>query len=264
MKWIVCLFAALFSFVAVAQTDTPKSPSGIPVRRDAAAVALLTKSLAAMGGGSLSTGGGVIVQGQMIPAGGGAARTFQAKYKLIGNGVAFRKEVTWEKGTTVFASGGGNAVWRSADGKSGRFKSHVAVAALPIDVPIVMFAYALSNPNYNFELIAAGDSSTPAHLRFQDVSNGETASVTAQHWYFDPATALPIRVEYRIPDVVDNSFQEKGTCDYIGFQTLSGVLVPAKTRCFEGKQFVSEETIVSLDPNGSFAPGFDTVPGGLQ
>jgi hypothetical protein len=259
--WLLA-FLIVFAQPGLLAQAPPATPAGAAVsKRDPQALQILSDSLSAMG----ATPGAfqhAMLSGRMLPAGGVPAKTFQTTYQVRGRRVAFLRQITSAAGTETFASGSGKPLRLSANGKSYRFADHVALAAQPFELPFVILAAALHDPAYSV-VFAESAPGAPLHIKIEDETDVVSQAVTGQDWYFDPATKLPARVEYKLPDVVDAAKSEPASCDYVAFQTMNGMSLPKELHIAEPAG-TAEMFIDSADFNAAVAADFDLPAGGLQ
>lgn len=255
----VSLLALLFVF---AQPGIlAQAPPSVVSKRDPQALQIISDSLAAMGA-LPGTFQHAVLSGRMVPVGDAPAKTFQTTYQIRGHRVAFLRQITSSAGTETFASGSGKPLRRSANGQSYRFSDHVALAAQPFELPFVILAAALRDPAFS-AVVVDSPPGAPLHIKIEDETDVVSQAVTGEDWFFDRATKLPTRVEYRLPDVVDAAKSEPASCDYIAFQAVNGMSLPKELHVVEPGG-TAEMFIDSVDFNEAVAPDFDMPAGGLQ
>jgi hypothetical protein len=259
--WLLALLFVVAQPGIFAQGPPATPPGAVVSRRDPQALQIISDSLAAMGAvpGAFQH---AILSGRMVPAGGIPAKTFQTTYEIRGRRVAFLRQIASAAGTDTFASGNGKPLRLSANGKSYRFSDHVALAAQPFELPFVILAAALRDPAYSAVLVDSAPGA-PLHIKIEDETDVVSQAVTGQDWYFDPATKLPTRVEYRLPDVIDAAKSEPASCDYVAFQAVNGMSLPKQLHVVEPGG-TAEMFIDSVDFNAAVAADFDMPAGGLQ
>ena len=175
-----------------------------------------------------------------------------------GSNVFFRKEITDQGGTiSIFASGRGKPFHKSGSKQSIDLPSHVARAAIPFDVPALALELELAQLNYR---ITAVDLSSTSAIRIQlaDASDDEAKDITLQDWFFDPITYLPVRVEYKLPDIMNSLRTEAASCDFANFDNFQNLIVPKSITVSERGARVASISVSSVTVNSSFSPDFDS------
>ena len=228
------------------------------IRRDQQAIAVLQQAIAAMGGaGNISGITTASLSGHLTwyHEGQRSTRQFTTEYRFA-DSVAFRHELTDDKGTSIFASGGQKPVFQAANGKTHRFGRHMALAAASFELPAVLLSRELANPNCALVYVDGGQGQ-PLHVRTDDQTNNMSKAVTRQDWYFDPNSTFPIRVVYKLPDVNSPSIHTKTTSDYVGFQTVTGVAVPTEIQTYMDGQLDNDFIVETTLFNVGLAQNFD-------
>jgi hypothetical protein len=91
------------------------------------------------------------------------------------------------------------------------------------------------------------------------------AKLSAQDWYFDPASGLPLRVEYRLVSANDISSYETAAMEFANFQAVSGVLIPFRLAEYGPNGERDVVTLNSVDVNTGLGPSDFILPtGGAQ
>jgi hypothetical protein len=223
-------------------------------QRDASAIATLQRSILALAGG----GAGAInaapitsvqIAGSITPIAGSGypAGTFTWTFEVTSSGYQFRNELQTNGTTRVFVSGHGSP----ANGSNGKVKhtfSHMALAETPSAVPMVVLISVVVNPKYTITQAPPLQIGAIAarHVHISDDRDQVTQAVTPQEWYFDPTSGLPLRVEYRIPDLLDPLSSIKGARDFANYRQLGGFLVPTQTTSSVDGEPVCVTTISSV------------------
>jgi hypothetical protein len=234
------------------------------VRRDATAVAAVQAAIVAMQGTQQASSiGTAVLNGHATKYTNGqpSQQRFLTKYKVLDGTVAFRRELTSDQDTSVFASGGKRPVFQLPDGRSHRFGKHVAMAAPPFDLPLLVLWQIINNSLYEFIL---KNDSMPSivHVQLENPSDPLMKKITRQDWYFDATTYLPLRVIYEVPDVTSPSTTIKANCDYLQFQPIDfGIVVPVQMKLYEEADLVEAITVDSVRINGTVEQDFDMPQG---
>jgi hypothetical protein len=201
-----------------------------------------------------------VVQGAVNALGGAAAigqvQSWQAQGQLTSvapDKTAITGTITWEmagpelllasttnRGPGAFLTGHGAPAMVS-NAKSWQLPSHVMAS---IFIPALAGSILLNDlQNTSFQLRFLGkktlgqESVSVVRIMATGVPDFED---TAQTWYFDATTNLPIRVEFRIPSMQRPEVGQYGAFALSDFQTASGVLYPHQIVNFrQGKQIGS-------------------------
>jgi len=234
-----------------------------PTQRDAQALAVLQNAVAAMGGtAAVSQVADTVITGNIQSSPGSAAQASTFKWETSGQN--FRYEFQSGTTTQVFVSGHGNP----ANARNGTVKALsplIALANPPLHFPGLVLAPILTNSNYS---VTSGGKMTvngvPA-IKIHVFLNTDmlSALVSAQDWYFDAVSGLPLRVEHRLPDNRRPENYVQATDDFADFRVVSGLLVPFKITSYESGALVAVETITSVSfNNGLSSTEFDVPAGG--
>jgi hypothetical protein len=275
MRLFICVVASLFLGAGLTQAQSsspmpsgPGSATTTPVvQRDPQAVAVIQQAFAAMGGqAAIAQIQTVLAQGAIGPTQGSDIRggNFTWKDQFSPQGHEFRSEFQSGGQTEVFASGHGTPGWMH-HGHVKTFTPHVANAELPIHLPAVILATRLANPNYSMTLAGQtqlnGQPAIRVHFTIDSDIVQETLGV--EDWFFDPASGLPLRIEYRVPDTFDALKFVPAAAEYSNFQTVQGVAVPFRIIGYEDGSPRSIVTVSSVTINSQIVSSdFDLAGGG--
>jgi hypothetical protein len=69
-------------------------------------------------------------------------------------------------------------------------------------------------------------NSTQCILVTFSISIPSGTSLVVQSWFFDAATNLPLRVEFRLPAEVGSSMSPTGIIDVADYHSVSGIMYP--------------------------------------
>jgi hypothetical protein len=252
---IVSIVCVLFGL-----SSAQNQPSSAP-QRDVRALRILSGSIAKMTAAPDALQS-VSLNGRFVPSNGDSTRSFKTVYQVKGRRTAFVKQVSSANGTSTLASGRGRPLHTSENGRSQRFSDHVAIAAQPFDFPVLIFTTAIRDQGFSIALVGDVSPNIPVHIRIEDETDVVSRAVTTQNWFFDPTTLVPIRVEYKVPNVANAADSEPATCDFLSFQAVDGVLVPRELRIFEGGTEAAHEFVDTVDLNTAVSPDFDMPEGG--
>jgi hypothetical protein len=251
----------LFATTTAASICFGQTATALAVPRDQKAIEVLTRSMSSLGGSPVTSASTGVVTGQVVDPDGSTVRTFKTQYLFSPASISFRKEVTSADGTSIFGSGGGSPGFQPQKGKAQPLRAHVTNQVIPLELPAMILSRALLNSKEKILLVDSGSTSSPIHVKIEDESTDVSQSLSTQDWYLDPTTFLPIRVVYKISDVANPFFSIPGTCDYMSFTEINGVLMPLKIWAYEEKVRVAEITFSSVQLNSALPTAFDVVPG---
>src|SRR5919108_1487682 len=195
------------------------------VQRDALAVATLNEAIAVLGGSpSLAAIHDCVISGSIQRSTGGAPTVQTFTWTIAGD--EFRLE-TGGIAPGVFLSGHGSPA-SIRGGKTLALNYHVARANQPFFLPGYVLFAELNNPIYT--LASAGSASVQGiaaiHIHISDDSDAVGKLVTAQDWFFDPATFLPLRVEFRLPTNENAADYSVASMDFADYRQTNGVMLP--------------------------------------
>ncbi len=231
---LLSLFVPLLLAVSLPaqQTAAPApSPSAATApQRDSKAIAVLQTAIAAMGGatavGQLQN---VIAQGSMVsaPSASDPAGNFTMEDLFTAQGHEFRDSFRSASLNQDFVSGHGTPGMLS-NGRTKNFMPHMANSRLAVHLPMIVLAQFLANANCNITFVGQttinGQAAVQVHFHVDMDIVRQTLSI--QDWYFDPVTALPLRVEYRLPDASNALFFVNAAADLSDFRKVQGILFP--------------------------------------
>ena len=221
--FLTFLFCASLAAQQPAQLPLAKPPAPT---RDPQALVTIQNAVLAMGGSQIIGAiRNITVRGtaQTVPASPGDPTTFV----WVVSGADYRYENDGAQGSHTLISNGGNPV-DVRDGKAVPIAYHVSRATLPFHLPAVLLYSELSNANYSFHFVGqttvGGRPAIQVHA--EDDSDSIGPIVTPQEWYFDVASNIPLRVEYRLPDAARGTKWTEGSMDFSSFQLVKGMLIP--------------------------------------
>ncbi len=240
--------------------------SAAAAARDTNAIALLSRSVTALGGtGAYSATNGVIARGTLTASPGGISGPILWENA----GAEFRFERPGPSGTIVFVSGHGNP--GIADG--GRVRrniGHLAMTNLPPHLVAATLASHLANSAIQISAVQQVTLNGTSALKVSTVDTSDELSVIIckQDWYLDPNTLLPLRVDFLASEARNALDTAKMTYLFSNWQNVSGVLMPFQVvTLFEGQQIFTV-TFDSIQIGVSIpAADFDVPPatgGGAQ
>lgn len=244
---VVCL-NFLSCFPVTAQLTSTYTP--VPGQRDANAIAIVQKSLAVLGGvNAIAAVQSIESSGTILKMGSSDPMTFRWETQVSGSHFEFRRETTQDGKTRVFASGHGKPGFGILGNPAKRMALHMSIASVPFDLPGVVLYAEFQDPAYAISSINSPEIGGVIHIRIANTSDLVLKAITQQDWYFDPQTALPIRVEYNLPDINNALDTMPAACLYSKFATEQGVQYPTNIEAFEQGQQISRTTVSSVQLN---------------
>jgi hypothetical protein len=246
----------ILSFVLIILVSSPRlnSQQAIPApQRDPQAVAAIQNALAAMGGASaIAQVQTVIAQGSMLPAQGSAipSGNFTMEDQFTGQAHEFKDAFQSPAITQTLASGHGNPGLLS-NGHTKNLNPWSTNSRLPVHLPAIILSGLLANANCNITSVGQatinGQAAIQVHFHIDTDIVQQTLSI--QDWYFDPATSLPIRVEYRIPDTSNPTIFISAAADFSDFRPVQGVLFPFRLLAYQDARPQAVLTLTSVAVN---------------
>ena len=255
------LFVALFLPV-LGHSQKPEQP---PVQRDPQALAILQNSIAAMGGlAAAAQVTDTVVMGNVQPAASSSVKPGTFTWKTAGPD--FRYEKQSATASQVFVSGHGQPA-SIRGGAVTSFKPHITLANPPLHLPALFLTTVLGNKQYSVNFVGKADvNGAPAvKVRISLDTDPLSSLVTPQDWYFDAASAIPLRVEHRLPDNRRPENFVLAADEFADFRVVAGLLVPFKITSYEEGKLVAVETVTAVSfNNGLTSSEFDAPTGGAQ
>ena len=255
---------AIFSFPSAAQQVSP-----IVTQRDPEALSVIQKAIAAMGGpAAVAQVQSVVAQGTMAAAPDADAPTgnFTWEDQITLSGHEFNDTFQSGSGTQHFLSGHGSPGLVTNTGVR-KFKPHVGNFRVPVHLPAVVLTSLLANPNCNIGLAtqATLNGQTVVQIHLHIDTDMLQKSLSVQDWYFDPATGLPLRMEYRVPDANLPDKFAIADADFSDFRVVQGLAIPFEILVTEDGSLRNILTLssVAINPAVSTAD-FDLPSGGAQ
>jgi hypothetical protein len=247
--------------------------SATAAQRNPLALGKIAQTLSAMGfqaNGTL-TDGNVLASVQLtgsvkaLPGSAYSSGTFTSLVQLTNGGYEVRNDFQSANGSSTFVSGHGTPAFYVGNHVL-TMSGHVTMITAPSQFPILELINAVVNPNYQVSTAqnAQIGGISAVHLHISNKADPITDSVTAQEWYFDSTTSLPIRWEFSVPDIMNAGHALwAASKDFANYQMTGGILIPTQiTYSDEGKpQTVTTTTAVQF--NLAPAPAsFDPPQGG--
>jgi hypothetical protein len=149
-----------------------------------------------------------------------------------------------------------------------KMSAHVAMVTAPSQMPLFELIRALTKPRYQVTRAEARQigSISAVHVKISDETDLVSKSVTPQDWYFDPATGLPLRWEFRVPDTFNGTPRTvvEGAKDFANYQTTNGVLLPLQITYFRSGHAINVTEIKSVDFNVALSGSEFILPKGAN
>ena len=249
-------FVFLVSGLAVAQQQSQRDPQALLV---------VQQSLAAMGGATAAAQvTDAVCTGAVQPVARSQVKASTFTWKI--KGTDFRYQSSTGSSTRIFVSGHGHPA-SVRDGVVKALSPHMALANPPFELPALVLAPEASDTRYTVTLggssTVEGTAAIKVHTRLE--TDVVTSLVTAQDWYFDVVTRLPLRVEHRLPDNLRPDHYVNAAEEYSDFRVVSGMLVPFRISLYEDGVQVAIVTLDSVKFNqGLSGADFDAPQGGGQ
>jgi len=263
---VVFLCSTCLSAQQPAATTAIASPSAAAlVQRDPQAVAIIERSLAALGGASqIGQIADCKVEVQVQAPPGSSASSGTAVYKFAGG--EYRADSTTAAGTQTLASGHGKP-FAVANGTTKGIPPHVMRAAFSPTVAAIRLLNDSNDANYSFRYKGTGSLGS-AQVSIVEISSQATwldAMVSPQTWYFDSGSGLPLRIEYWAPDIKNPRHHVECAADLSEYRVVSGVEFPFQfTTSVNGAPFKTM-SVTSVQTNTGILPSaFDATTGGAQ
>lgn len=213
-----------------AQTHTspeivlPKTPSAV---RDAEAIATVNKAISALGGaGAISRISDLTLTGTMDGPENSTLKNGTFLWKISGGEV--RTEANGSQGASVVVSGHGRPAY-TRDGQAYRLPAYMSRSRVSFQCPGALLLEHLQNDLATIEMIHDPDSAhTPGvRLRTSLISDPKGLGRPPLQWTFDPATGLPVHLEYWIVVSAMPYQRAKVAIDMASYRNYSGVLLPS-------------------------------------
>lgn len=230
MKVKIFLYSSIVAIIAFGLTaaslaEHPRfdPKAGGPPVRDPQALGIVEEVVSVLGGKQAQLAVHTsALSGTFVIADSQSSGTFIWEDDFSGAKPEFRKELNDGRTVRVFVSGHGTPA-ASRDGKSRQLRDHASLVS-PLYLPGVTLATILRNQHYSIRLVA--DTSGLAHIRTSWDLNPATAFITQQDWYFDAASRLPVRVEYRVADTENAARAQAASMEFSDFHSVTGIQIP--------------------------------------
>jgi hypothetical protein len=193
------------------------------------------------GAASLASIQDVTVSGQLQAA--DQSGTEQFTWKSLGLNI--RHEYAMADGNHVSVVTGAQGQSQGPDGTITPINIRSSITILPYHMPGVLIHSLLASANASLVFISQ-PSSDPQYMHVYasvQLAQANKSYLTQQEWEFDPATNLPIKVTFYLPDVRNSIHDGNATIQYTAWQNATGVLVPQSLSVFSDGVLQSTVTL---------------------
>jgi len=258
-----------FLLIIASSPRVNSQQSVVTPQRDPQAVAAIQNALAAMGGANaIARVQNVIAQGSMLPAQGSAIPigSFRMEDQFGAQAHEFRDTFQSPALNQSIVSGHGNPGLLS-NGHTKNFNPWSGNSRLPVHLPVMILSAFLASANCS--IVSAGQTTINGHAAIQIHFHIDTdvvqQTLSIQDWYFDSATALPLRVEYRIPDTSNPTIFIGAAADFSDFRPVQGVLFPYRVTAYQDDKALAALTLTLVAVNQAISSSdFDLPPAVAQ
>ena len=217
------LFAIVSAFLLTVSSYAQDPP---PPQRDPSAIATISAAIAALGGQpAISIINDSVVTGTTsVEGNSGQSGTFT--WKTLGS--EFRYETQVGSNAQVYVSGYGSPA-NSQNSTVTSLPLHVALASPAFHLPGLLLSREVNDASYTLMMIGnttLSNGQPAVQVRTLSAAYPEYPSVTQQDWFFDPATSLPLEVQFPTPTTISPSDCVTSTIDFGSYQPISDILVP--------------------------------------
>ena len=269
LRVVVCILFCIFLLESSAPSQQLTSIPSSPPTRDSQAVSLFQKSITAMGGNvAVTQVQTVVAQGSLVAAPGSSGPTGTFIWEDQFGASSHEFASTFQSGPSIkkLVSGHGSPGFVSGSTVH-KLKPHVAATRVTVHLPAVVLSGLLANQNCSLSSISQATINGSSVLQVQVHTDTDYIQQIAsvQTWYFDPATSLPVRLEYR---ALDNNLPEKFAviaADFSDFRIVLGLAIPFKIIISEDGAPEAAVTLNSVTINSNLSSSdFDLPTGGVQ
>jgi hypothetical protein len=242
----------ILSCGATSGAQTQQAPPLVP-RRDSQALGVVQNAINALGGAtniSQVKDWKVVAQRQASSA----SHSPSGEVVWEATGTEFKSDFPAANGRSVLVSGHGRPV-RTGVGVTEAVPQYVLRALFVPSLVGAVLLRELQDPNYSFEFVSKNLSNRQVTIiRTFSVASETDRIATEQTWYFDSATGLPSRIEYRFPDAKDPSRFGKPSVDFSAYKSISNVLYPFQIVMSQNGVKMADVTIQSIVVNSNLPP----------
>lgn len=249
---------------AFAQSDLPNFPGGANPVRSPNAVLVLRSVVEALGGAAIpqikdcaAEGTSQIYIGHVRPPENLNLENAGMEYRYAGsNG-------------DVIVSGHGNPIAEDHKGKRTPLSRRTAWGNFSPHLAGLYLYGALSDSRYTVvdggSTLVKGRPAVVIMTKHQTgVAKHENDSVTAQKWFIDPATHIPLKIEIIVPGARDGGVDAVRTVELAGYKQVNGVLVPFQFSYFMFGKLEAITTLSSVRFNVGLPASEFEIGGGGQ
>jgi hypothetical protein len=259
------ILSCIFTLPGAAISTFGQQPANSPPPvRDAQAMTVVQSAITALGGaGAVVAISDARVTGTEQDSANPDA--IPATFSWQTSGVEFCSTVQNSNGTYTEVSGHGVPA-QFKNGSWVLMNPYVSRAELPFHLPILALYAEIQNPNITFQFVGSGtvEGKPAIHVHVADNSDPMGQLVTGQEWYFDPASFLPVRVEYKWPDKRNPNDSILGALEFSNYNAVNGVNVAYQLK-IQVSQLVLQATVtLAVFNSGLPASTFDPPEGSIQ
>jgi hypothetical protein len=270
MRW--SRFASLvWVFLLAVQGWGQSSPGAVdplwsphPIQ-DKQAVQVVQSATNALGGAAaIQQLQNYVVQAQVLSTSRTFGTTGTATWTVMGT--QYREDYPSAQGIKTLSSGNGKPFASVNGGNVTTVLPHVLRAEFAPALVAPMLLAELQGKNYSIQYGGTSqlDSETVTTVLISSQATRVDAAVTPQRWFFDSTSNLPVRIEYRLPDMKAPERTVPAAISLSGYQAISGVLFPTQAaRWISGNQFDTLK-LTSVQTNTNVTTSSFAAPGGAQ
>jgi len=189
------------------------------ITREADALALLQKSLDALGGSQAAQAVRDCVTTGSVVDSAGAKRSFTWKDVMTADAIASSVEVTSDKGTSGFATSKTAAI--SLDPANPvKIPPYAYLSNPPYHLPAVLLYRIITDPRYSVR--SCGSNCVKTALEDDAVSR----VLTQQRWLISELSSLPVELHYKVADLRFPEYSNFESITFEDFRGHDGLLVP--------------------------------------
>lgn len=252
---ISCVLCTLFF-------SSPFSAQRRLPQRDADALAAIQRAVLAMGGAAIQQVQDSVFQGTLGAVEGSSMTSGDFTWK--NSGTEFRYENPGRSGRGTLVSGRGRPGIVGPSGTT-RLNAHMAEANLPAHLAPLVLLKTLADVRHRLIFVGneALNGAAVIHVRSSLEADEVSAATTVRDWFFDAATGLPVRVEYRLPANSNALEHMPAAVELSDFRFVSGIAVPFQITVYHNGQRLGVARISSVVFNTGISPSdFDLAGGG--
>lgn len=160
-------------------------------------------------------------------------------------GMAIRHEYSMADGLYVSIVNQGQGQSKDPSGSITPLNARSSMTILPYHMPGILLLFLLTSQNISLTIVNQ-PSSDPQFIHVSAVQQLQDSTknyLTAQEWEFDPATSLPVKVTFYLPDVQNQVHDDNASVAYTSWQRTSDALFPQTLQLFTDADLQSQCTL---------------------